>query len=109
MVPLIPRVRNAVQEYDGFAFTYLDVMPGHALLVAGTIYNVMSERHPVEHLLVTVLVRRSLLDVAKVSDPIGDAGLVRYESLYRFARSFWKLSVLQRTFKTLGRHRLLLL
>jgi hypothetical protein len=89
MVPLIPRVRNAVQEDDGFAFTCLDVMPGHALLVAGTIYNVMGEGHPVEHLLVTVLVRRSLPDVAKVTNPICDARLVRYESLYRFACSFW--------------------
>ena len=87
MVPLMPGIRDAVQEHDRLA--NFDVVEAHGFLIAGGVHEVVRERHTVECLCVAVVV--------------AEPGLYVSEEAYRAARS--SLARSSRSLRALGESR----
>src|SRR5271170_1711347 len=99
-IPLVPGIRNAVQENDRLARAGLDIMPRQIFRITGRRDEVMSESNPVNNLGITFLIFLTRLHMRKMFHTLFDTRFVRNESFDCLAAALGYFGILMRAFQS---------
>src|SRR5580692_6595530 len=97
-MPLVPGVRNAVQENDRLTRACLHVVPRQIFRVAWCSNKVVGKGDAVDYLGITLLISLTRFDMGKMPHTLLDTFLVGNESLDGLAAAFRYFGVLMWTF-----------
>ena len=96
-MPLVPGIRDAVQENDWLTGTSLDVMPGQIFRVAGCRNKVVRKGDAIDDLGIALLIPFARFNMGKMLDALFDTLFVGNKALDSLAATFRYLGVLMWT------------
>src|SRR5271156_152039 len=96
-MPLVPGIRNAMQEDDRLARSGLRVVPCQILRIPRCGDKMMGKGNAVDDFSIAILIVLSLLNMDKTLSAFFNASLVRNESLDRLPATLRYFGILMRT------------